>query len=316
MVVRLAPVLVGLAVLGAAGEASATKCRRALGEDAKIRLIGVFEGGQRATGRTGLPRFDEVGGGDLGLVLVADGIGEHWFRMDRPLAPMWGLIAGLRANAERFSRGSVHCSGLPYESVLPGHYVVEVDEDEPPPRGGFVPTAMIVAPGRDRVELRYRLGERRLRAVYRVECAYFEDDRVCAPSLPTPDLAGDLAWALARPPLGEDADYGEVLGWMLGEEEWDDEDGAEEEGEAWRLRKRRPPPPPDIVALDLPLWQPTRARRTAAARGRGVQGVRRLGWNAPEDPPASAGRLGVIEPAWEAWCVVLLAARRRTCPCR
>lgn len=312
---RLLPVIALLVVAGAARPAEAMKCRTSIGEDFALRLVGVYDGARKIGAPPELRRIDELGSGAL---MVFIGQREHdarAYRMDRPLPAGWGVITHFR---EVLARRWVHTAcgtSIPLTPLLPGRYVFDKDWDEEPVAAEVAASVVIVAPGRDRVELRTRVGGRPVRAVYQVVCATFAtrvgDPPPCAASQSLP-LAEDLATAMARPPLDEDAEYWEVLDWMIGAEEEEVEDGedVDENGELVA--------PPAVesqwtgVLAEAPISSGRRSAEAAAV-------VAKTAAIAPPpaavDPPASAARCGVMEPGSPGWLMLVgLAVWRRRSP--
>lgn len=300
---RLLPVIGLLVVAGAARPAEAMKCSTSIGEDLSLRLVGVYDGGRKVAAPPELRRIDALSNWELMVVLGKREEDGRAYRMDRPLRAGWGVITHLRASqARRWVRTACGYS-IPFMPVLPGRYVFEPDWDGDPVAAEVAASVVIVAPGRDRVELRIRVGGRDVRAVYRVTCATFDTSgdgpKSCAASQSLA-YAEELATAMRRPPLDADADYWEVFGWMIGEDDEDedeDEDGAQapvlavESQLAGGLATG--PREPAVIAA------PALALPTAAA-----------------DPPASAARCGVAEPVAMRWLMLVWLVAWRRAPRR
>jgi hypothetical protein len=95
------------------------------------------------------------------------------------------------ARARRLQTGCGYA--VPYTPIQPGEYPFsEEHTDGDKVSRGIDHPVLVVAPGRDRLELRFEIAGTAYRAVYRVTCAYFDwnDHReTCAPSVsPQPKL--------------------------------------------------------------------------------------------------------------------------------
>lgn len=297
---RLLSVIVGLGVAWAARPAAAMKCSTSIGEDLSLRLVGVYDGGRKIAAPPELRRIDALSNWEL-MVVLGEREKDGWaYRMDRPLLAGWQVITHLRASQARKWVRTACGHSIPFMPVLPGRYVFEPDWDGEAVAAEVAASVVIVAPGRDRIELRIRVGGRPVRAVYRVVCAEFDvwgdEPKACAASQSLA-FAEELATAMRGPPLDEDADYWEVFGWNIGEDDEDedeDEDGAQApvlavESQLAGGLATGPREPAVIVA-------PAIALPPAAA-----------------DPPASAARCGVMEPVAMHWLMLVwLVAWRRS----
>ncbi len=210
--------LIALWIVSAARPVAATSCRRSIEETFELRLSGVYVGKQKVKPPPELDSFDTLDGTEQGMgLLLSHSALDHdlrFYTLDRPLPPTPTVMDYLRAVEKLHSSGGL-CGPLPYRAVLPGRYRFTVDEHDRTRSRRISDPVVIVPPGRDHVELRFRVGQRRYRAVYRVRCAYFETYRVerrqCALTEKSPGLAALLAAAMAAPPIDEDADYDGIL---------------------------------------------------------------------------------------------------------
>jgi hypothetical protein len=198
-------------VLAVARPAAATSCIHHAYETFDLRLTGVYDGKRRVKGPAAVRRLDRLvnssDGGTSVLVWHEATMGHgKFYRLAQPLTPTPAVAAYIEATEQRTLRTGCGYR-VPYRPVSPGRYVFEEEHSDgrETPRGLAEPE-LIVAPGRDVVELRFRNEGRRYRAVYEVVCAHFDWDKKeadrCAPSEPTPDLAA----ALASAPAPADAD--------------------------------------------------------------------------------------------------------------
>lgn len=196
--------IAGLLMLAVARPAAAKSCIRHAYETLDLQLEGVYEGDRRVGAPAALAGLDRMlnSGNEGKSVLVwnrATMAHAKFYRLTQPLEAAPAVAEYLKASAGR--RLDTACGySVGYTPVLPGRYAFDQEHSDgsTTPRDLAEPE-VIVAPGRDVVEVRARIGERRLRAVYRVTCARFTWDKsettACAPTEQTHDLAAALASA-------------------------------------------------------------------------------------------------------------------------
>lgn len=206
---RLAPVLVVAvtAALGGARPAAAKSCIRHAYERLVVEAVAVYVGDRKVEPPPELGALDELlnssGGGKSVLFWHASTMEPaKFYGLERPFPPTPAVAAYLDASRRRelLTGCGYH---VRYTPLAPGRYVFQEEHrDGSRVPKGIAEPVLLVAPGRDVVELRFRIGDRRYRAVYRVRCASFEwepaDQGRCAPSEPTADLEAVLASATAQ----------------------------------------------------------------------------------------------------------------------
>lgn len=206
-----AALLLGALTAGSPRSARATSCvaRPYVRETLRLTLVAVHEATQQVEAPAGLPRFAtlETAAEGMGLELRGvDVVLQADFAIRQTLEPTLKMAHFLLATRMREPPRSRYCRAGRYTPLMPGVY-----------RAGRRPdmlgwSEIVIEPGRRRVELRFGPGARRLRAVYDVDCAYFEADddwpRLCGLSIDTLDLAAALA---AARPVSGDMDYRDFM---------------------------------------------------------------------------------------------------------
>lgn len=111
------------------------------------------------------------------------------FRVEGNFAATPAVAAGLEAARQRTYLNSCG-DNVAFAPLLPGRYKHRLTQEDRTLGGA----ELLIAPGRDVVELRIRLGRHRYRAVYPVRCARFEDDPSsgCAVAEASPEGLDDL----------------------------------------------------------------------------------------------------------------------------
>lgn len=207
--------IAGLVVLAVARPAAAKSCIRHAYEHLDLQFEGVYEGDNAVEAPAALAQIDRLLNSEnkgKNVLVWHQATREHakFYRLERALTATPAVAEYIEWNARRSL--STSCgNSAPYTPVLPGRYVFDQEHGDGSrtPRGLGEPE-VFVAPGRDIVEIRGTVGERRLRAVYRVTCARFKwgesEANKCAPSEPTADLAAARASAgvVDEPPAPPD----------------------------------------------------------------------------------------------------------------
>ena len=217
---RALPVLVAVLAAMLPRPAVATSCsKHPWYETFALHLTGLYVGTKRVGPPPGLKGLDELSNRDGGLGLMLEDRASNndagkLYRLDRTLPPTAGIADHIRATVLRHK--SNPCGRwTPFRPLLPGRYTLIPEDSE---ESTWLPRVtdmdVIVAPGRDRIELRFRTRGRRYRAVYEVLCAYFAVDGEpprCGLTEETPQLASALAAAMAAPPITADVNYNDVI---------------------------------------------------------------------------------------------------------
>lgn len=193
--------------LSLSAPAAARTCTEHAYEQMDVVLLDVYEGDAK------VPRPPELQDLDQLMNTGADGRSVlFWEKATLGFAKFYKLAEALPptpnvgqyiadASKRKLMTGCNY--EVPYTPILPGTYVFENEHrnGERVPIGVDDPV-VVVAPGRDVVALGFTVKGRRYRAVYRVQCAYFDwngVDKRCAPSEPS-DIDGAMKSAGAPPP--------------------------------------------------------------------------------------------------------------------
>jgi hypothetical protein len=190
-------------------EARARSCIDHAYEHMDLERTGVFIGAKPVAAPPELGALDEALNSDnqgKGLLLWAKstmGFGK-FYTLTEPFTPDAAIAPWLTATAKRkLMTGcgySVDCT-----PVLPGRYVFDQEHlgGERTSKGVDAPE-VLVAPGRDRLELRFGVRGKRFRAEYAIRCAWFEwtpnTPKQCAKSVASPWPANVVADASSVEP--------------------------------------------------------------------------------------------------------------------
>ncbi len=174
-----------------------------------LERTGVFVGAKAVTPPPELGALDEALNSDnqgKGLLLwekATMGFGKFYTLTDA-FTPDAAIAPWLTATAKRKLMTGCGYS-VDYTPILPGRYVFDQEHlgGERTPKGVEAPE-VLVAPGRDRLELRFGVRGRRFRAEYAIRCAWFEwtpnMPRQCASSVASPWPASVVESAASEGP--------------------------------------------------------------------------------------------------------------------
>ncbi|MEZ4448896.1 MAG: hypothetical protein R3B09_05390 [Nannocystaceae bacterium] len=211
LVRSLALVLTLGVALGAVGPASARSCIRNAYERLQVERVGVFEGTQEVVAPPELEPLDTLYNSDgaTGVLFWQErSMGfAKFYRLERTFPPTPAVAEYLEEARTRYLATSC---GYPaaYTPIVPGRYLFEQEHgDGTKVSRRIAEPELWIAPGRDVLELRFRVGERRYRAVYKIVCADFKwtpkDEGRCAPTEVSEDL--DQVFARAKEGASEPA---------------------------------------------------------------------------------------------------------------
>lgn len=191
---RLLAAFAALAVaLCTSARAAARSCIGHAYERMQIELAGVYRGDAEVPRPPELQNLDELlnsgaqGQGALLWEKATLGFAK-FYQLTEPKEPTPKVGRYLRAASQRKLMTSCGYA-VSYTPILPGRYAFDQEHRD----GAKVPVGIddpeiIVAPGRDKIELRFSLKGLRYRAVYLVKCAAFEWEggaQRCAESEPS-----------------------------------------------------------------------------------------------------------------------------------